>query len=119
MFGLSTLHQLRGRVGRSDIQSYCILLAEDSYERLKFMETTNDGFEVSEYDFKERGAGDLFGTMQSGDLELKMASIKKDYKMMEKARDDASEFITTLFTFKTNPEYEPFFQELQRIENLD
>ena len=119
MFGLSTLHQLRGRVGRSDIQSYCILLAEDSYERLKFMETTNDGFEVSEYDFKERGEGDLFGTMQSGDLELKMASIKKDYKMMERARDDAAEFISTLFTFETNPEYESFFKELHRIENLD
>ena len=119
MFGLSTLHQLRGRVGRSDIQSYCILIAEDSYERLKFMETTNDGFEVSEYDFKERGEGDLFGTMQSGELVLKMANIKKDFKMMEKARDDAKEFINTLFTFETNPEFEPFFKELQKLENLD
>ena len=119
MFGLSTLHQLRGRVGRSDIQSYCILLAETPYERLKFMETTNDGFEVSEYDFKERGEGDLFGTMQSGTLELKMANIKKDYKMMEKARDDAKEFFSTLFTFETNPEFEPYFKELKRIENLD
>ncbi len=119
MFGLSTLHQLRGRVGRSDIQSYCILIAEDSYERLKFMETTNDGFEVSEYDFKERGEGDLFGTMQSGELELKMASIKKDFKMMERAKDDAKEFIGTLLTFDTNPEFEAFFKELKKIENLD
>ena len=119
MFGLSTLHQLRGRVGRSDIQSYCILIAENYYERLKFMETTNDGFEVSEYDFKERGEGDLFGTMQSGELELKMANIKKDFKMMERARDDAKEFIGTLLTFDTNPEYEPYFKELKRIENLD
>ena len=119
MFGLSTLHQLRGRVGRSDIQSYCILIAENSYERLKFMETTNDGFEVSEYDFKERGEGDLFGTMQSGDLILKMANIKKDFKMMEKARDDAKEFINTLLTFSTNPEFEPYFKELQKIENID
>ena len=119
MFGLSTLHQLRGRVGRSDIQSYCILIAEDSYERLKFMESTNDGFEVSEYDFKERGEGDLFGTMQSGELELKMANIKKDYKMMERARDDAKEFIGTLLTFDTNPEYEPYYKELKKIENLD
>lgn len=119
MFGLSTLHQLRGRVGRSDIQSYCILIAEQSYERLKFMETTTDGFEVSEYDFQQRGEGDLFGTMQSGELELKMASIKKDFKMMEKARDDAQEFINTLFTFETNPEFEPFFNELKKIENLD
>ena len=119
MFGLSTLHQLRGRVGRSDIQSYCILIAENYYERLKFMESTNDGFEVSEYDFKERGEGDLFGTMQSGELELKMANIKKDFKMMERARDDAKEFIGTLLTFDTNPEYEPYFKELKRIENLD
>ncbi len=119
MFGLSTLHQLRGRVGRSDIQSYCILIAENFYERLKFMESTNDGFEVSEYDFKERGEGDLFGTMQSGELELKMANIKKDFKMMERARDDAKEFIGTLLTFDTNPEYEPYFKELKRIENLD
>ena len=119
MFGLSTLHQLRGRVGRSNIQSYCILIAENYYERLKFMETTNDGFEVSEYDFKERGEGDLFGTMQSGELELKMANIKKDFKMMERARDDAKEFIGTLLTFDTNPEYEPYFKELKRIENLD
>ena len=119
MFGLSTLHQLRGRVGRSDIQSYCILIAENYYERLKFMESTNDGFEVSEYDFKERGEGDLFGTMQSGELELKMANIKKDFKMMERARDDAKEFIGTLLTFDTNPEYEPYFKELKKIENLD
>lgn len=119
MFGLSTLHQLRGRVGRSDIQSYCILIAEQSYERLKFMETTNDGFEVSEYDFKERGEGDLFGTMQSGELVLKMANIKKDFKMMERARDDAKEFINTLLTFETNPEFEPYFNELQKIENID
>ena len=119
MFGLSTLHQLRGRVGRSDIQSYCILIAEDSYERLKFMESTNDGFEVSEYDFKERGEGDLFGTMQSGELELRMANIKKDFKMMERARDDAKDFIGTLLTFETNPEYEPYYKELRKIENLD
>ena len=105
MFGLSTLHQLRGRVGRSDIQSYCVLVADKSYDRLKFMESTNDGFEVSEYDFKERGEGDLFGTMQSGDLVLKMANIKKDFKMMEKAKEDAQEFINTLLTFNTNPEY--------------
>ena len=119
MFGLSTLHQLRGRVGRNGLQSYCILLSEDFYDRLKFMETTNDGFEVSEYDFKERGEGDLFGTMQSGELELKMANIKKDFKMMLKAKEDAEDFIGTLLTFDTNPEYEPYFKELHKIENLD
>ena len=61
MFGLSTLHQLRGRVGRSDIQSYCVLVAKESEERLRLLEKTSDGFEISEYDFQNRGEGDLFG----------------------------------------------------------
>ncbi len=86
MFGLSTLHQLRGRVGRSNIQSYCILIAKESEERLRLLEKTTDGFEISEYDFQTRGEGDLFGIKQSGELELKMADIKKDFKMLLKAR---------------------------------
>ncbi len=119
MFGLSTLHQLRGRVGRSDIQSYCILIAEESQERLRLLEKTSDGFEISEYDFQNRGEGDLFGVKQSGELELKMASIKKDFKMLLKAKEDADEFISMLFTFQTNPEYFPIIEELKKIENMD
>lgn len=119
MFGLSTLHQLRGRVGRGDIQSYCILVAKESEERLRLLEKTNDGFEISEYDFQTRGEGDLFGIKQSGELELKMANIKKDFKMLLKAKDDADEFINILFTFESNPEYEPILNELKKIENLD
>lgn len=119
MFGLSTLHQLRGRVGRSDIQSYCLLVAKESQERLRFLENTSDGFEVSEYDFQIRGEGDLFGTMQSGELILKMANVKKDYKMLLKAREDAAEFINMLFTFPTNPEFTPYIEELKKIESLD
>ena len=119
MFGLSTLHQLRGRVGRSDIQSYCILVAKESLERLRLLEKTNDGFEISEYDFQVRGEGDLFGTRQSGELGLKMASVKKDFKMLLKAKDDADEFINMLFTFETNPEFEPIFTELKKIDSLD
>lgn len=119
MFGLSTLHQLRGRVGRSDIQSYCILISKESQERLRLLEKTNDGFEISEYDFQNRGEGDLFGVKQSGDLELKMASIKKDFKMLLKAKEDADEFINTLLTFETNPEYLPIIEELKKIENTD
>ena len=76
MFGLSTLHQLRGRVGRSDIQSYCVLVAKESEERLRLLEKTSDGFEISEYDFQNRGEGDLFGIKQSGELVLKMANIR-------------------------------------------
>ena len=119
MFGLSTLHQLRGRVGRSDIQSYCILVAKESLERLRLLEKTNDGFEISEYDFQVRGEGDLFGTRQSGELGLRMASVKKDFKMLLKAKDDADEFINMLFTFETNPEFEPIFTELKKIDSLD
>lgn len=118
MFGLSTLHQLRGRVGRNDIQSYCILIAKESQERLRLLEKTNDGFEISEYDFQTRGEGDLFGVRQSGALEFKMANIKKDFKMLLKAKEDADEFINILFTFNTNPEFSPIIEELQKIDNL-
>jgi len=119
MFGLSTLHQLRGRVGRSDIQSYCILIAKDSQERLRLLEKTNDGFEISEYDFQNRGEGDLFGIRQSGELGLKMANINKDFKMLLRAKEDADEFINILFTFETNPEYRSILNELKMLENLD
>ena len=119
MFGLSTLHQLRGRVGRSDIQSYCILVSKESQERLRLLESTNDGFEISEYDFQNRGEGDLFGVKQSGELQLKMASVKKDFKMLLKAKEDADEFFNILFTFDTNIEYQPYLDELRKIENMD
>ena len=119
MFGLSTLHQLRGRVGRSDIQSYCVLVAKESEERLRLLEKTSDGFEISEYDFQNRGEGDLFGIKQSGELVLKMANIRRDFKMLLKAKEDAEEFINILFTFESNPEYEPIFNELKKIEDLD
>ncbi|MBR6113518.1 MAG: ATP-dependent DNA helicase RecG, partial [Bacilli bacterium] len=66
-FGLSTLHQLRGRVGRGSIESKCVLISKEDTKRLEIMEQTNDGFEISEEDFKLRGHGDLFGTKQSGD----------------------------------------------------
>ena len=119
MFGLSTLHQLRGRVGRSDIQSYCLLIAKNPEDRLKLMEKTNDGFEISEYDFQTRGEGDLFGTRQSGDLGFKMANIKKDFKMLLKAKSDADEFINMLLTFTSNPEFEPMLEELKKVDNLE
>ena len=86
MFGLSTLHQLRGRVGRSDIQSYCILIAKESYKRLEMLDNCNDGFAISEYDFENRAEGDLFGLRQSGVMQFKLASINKDFKMMLKAK---------------------------------
>lgn len=119
MFGLSTLHQLRGRVGRGDAQSYCVLVAKESEERLRFLESTSDGFEISEYDFQTRGEGDLFGTRQSGELGLKMANIKRDFKMLLKAKEDADEFINMLLTFETNPEFGPILEELKKVDTLD
>ena len=119
MFGLSTLHQLRGRVGRGDTQSYCVLVAKESEERLRFLESTSDGFEISEYDFQTRGEGDLFGTRQSGELGLKMANIKRDFKMLLKAKEDADEFINMLLTFETNPEFGPILEELKKVDTLD
>lgn len=92
-FGLSTLHQLRGRVGRNKLESKCILISNTEKERLKIMETTYDGFEISEQDFKLRGAGDLFGVKQSGDMSFKIANLKSDYKILVQAKKDSLEFL--------------------------
>ena len=110
MFGLSTLHQLRGRVGRGNIQSYCILLSDTNYDRLKMLENCSDGFEISEYDFVNRGEGDLFGVRQSGDAIFRLANIKRDYKMLLKVRDDINEFMNVLFD---TPEYKYILDYLE------
>ena len=115
LFGLSTIHQLRGRVGRSDIQSYCILISKEYQERLKFLETCSDGFEISEYDFKNRGEGDLFGIRQSGETGLKLANVKRDFQMLLKARDDVLEFIPKL----NKEDYPTLYQELEEIDSID
>ncbi len=93
MFGLSTLHQLRGRVGRSDLQSYCVFLSDQNSERLKILEKTNDGFLISEEDFKLRGSGDLFGSMQSGDMKFKIANLKDDFDLLLLAKKDSLQYI--------------------------
>lgn len=92
-FGLATLHQLRGRVGRSNLQSYCYLISDYDSKRLKIMEESNDGFEISEKDFELRGTGDLFGVKQSGDLNFKLANLKKDFKILLKCKEDSEEFL--------------------------
>ena len=92
-FGLSTLHQLRGRVGRNDLQSHCVLISNQDTERLRIMEKTTDGFEISEEDFKLRGHGDLFGTKQSGDMSFKIANIKNDYSILLRAREDSYQYL--------------------------
>jgi len=93
-FGLSQLHQLRGRVGRGNDQSYCILmsshkLSSEANTRLETMTATNDGFKIAEVDLKLRGPGDLMGTQQSGVLQLKIADIIKDNQWLKTARSDA------------------------------
>ena len=89
-FGLSTLHQLRGRVGRNSLQSYCYLISDKDTKRLKIMEEENDGYKISEADFKLRGQGDLFGSRQSGALSFKLSDIRKDYDLLVKVRDDVN-----------------------------
>jgi ATP-dependent DNA helicase RecG len=92
-FGLSTLHQLRGRVGRGNILSTCILISKTETERLRILEKTSDGFLIAEEDFKLRGSGDLFGTKQSGDMTFKIAKLPEDYKILTAANNDAKEFL--------------------------
>ena len=92
-FGLSTLHQLRGRVGRNSLQSYCYLISDKDKERLKIMEEENDGFKISEADFKLRGQGDLFGNRQSGALSFKLSDVRRDYDLLVKVRDDVNKYI--------------------------
>ncbi|MDQ3282476.1 MAG: ATP-dependent DNA helicase RecG [Acidobacteriota bacterium] len=91
-FGLSQLHQLRGRVGRGERKSYCILLREDrasgeTKDRLAMFERSRDGFEVAEHDLQIRGPGEFLGTRQSGAMRFRMGHILRDYDLMEKARD--------------------------------
>ena len=97
-FGLSQLHQLRGRVGRGADQSYCVLmtgnkLSEDTKLRMETMVRTNDGFEIAEVDLQLRGPGDLSGTQQSGVLQLKIADLMRDQQMMAAARNIANEWL--------------------------
>lgn len=98
-FGLSQMHQLRGRVGRGAEQSYCILmtsykLGADTKTRIETMVHTNNGFDIAETDLKLRGPGDLMGTQQSGALDLLIADLSKDGKLLQQARDTANEILT-------------------------
>lgn len=115
-FGLSQLHQLRGRVGRGSDQAYCILLAspksETGQERMRIMTETNDGFVLSEKDLELRGPGDFFGKKQSGMPEFKVADMVHDYRALETARSDAATLIQSE-TFWKSEEYKPLRQYLE------
>ncbi len=115
-FGLSALHQLRGRVGRSNLESYCILISSKETERLNVLTKTTDGFKISEEDFKLRGSGDLFGIRQSGDMNFKLADLKNDYNMLLKAKEDSNDFIKNNLN---KLEYKHIKNELSKSINLD
>jgi ATP-dependent DNA helicase RecG len=98
-FGLSQLHQLRGRVGRGAEKSYCILmtgekLSKEAQKRMETMVQTNDGFEISEVDLQLRGPGDLMGTQQSGVLDLKISNLSKDGQIVVLAREMAKKMLS-------------------------
>lgn len=115
-FGLSQLHQLRGRVGRNNMQSYCILISDCEKERLQIMTKTNDGFKISEEDFRLRGSGDLFGVKQSGDMNFKLANIKTDFNLLVKAKNDSLEYLNKLEYHSNN---EDINEIIENISNLD
>lgn len=118
-FGLAQLHQLRGRVGRGDDQSYCILVAdpttEAAKERLKSMLETNDGFEIAKRDLEIRGAGDLLGVRQSGLPDFKLADVIRDYRTLETAARDAKEWVSDERLWKDSE----YSRLLTYIEQLD
>ncbi|MDO5041776.1 MAG: helicase-related protein, partial [Peptoniphilus sp.] len=97
MFGLAQLHQLRGRVGRSSHKSYCILYnssnTEISWNRMRILEESNDGFYIANKDLELRGAGDIFGTEQSGFLDLKIADFKRDVNILKYAHLEAANIL--------------------------
>lgn len=119
-FGLSQLHQLRGRVGRGADQSYCILMTsykitQDTRKRLEIMAETNDGFRISEADLQMRGPGDMEGTQQSGiAFNLKIANIAKDGQILQLARDMAREIIEN-DPYLEQPQHYILKKELNRL----
>lgn len=121
-FGLSQLHQLRGRVGRGEAQSYCILLADPKSdvgkERMKIMTETNDGFELSQKDLELRGPGDFFGSKQSGLPQFKIADMIHDFRALEVARNDAITLVSSE-QFWTSPKYTHLVKYLEDEGVLD
>ena len=117
-FGLATLHQLRGRVGRNEFESTCILIGDKNNKRLQVLEESNDGFYITEKDYEMRGEGDLFGVKQSGDMEFKIANLHTDMKILLQARDDSKEF------FDKNKDnnfenYKEYAKIINEMTNLD
>ena len=120
-FGLSQLHQLRGRVGRGADQSYCILvtsyeLSRDTRRRIQIMTETSDGFEIAEEDLKLRGPGDLEGTQQSGvAFDLRLANLARDGQLVQLARDTAT-FVLDADPTLSAPENKLLVEQLQAMK---
>ena len=116
-FGLATLHQLRGRIGRNSLNSYCILIGPKN-DRLKVLEESTDGFYITEKDFEMRREGDLFGVRQSGDMAFKIADIKKDFKVLLKAKEDSMIFLEENIrkAFKNNEKYYKIVNEMKSLD---
>ncbi len=113
-FGLATLHQLRGRVGRGSNDSYCYLVSNSDNDRLKIMEESNDGFYITEKDYEQRKEGDLFGVKQSGDMVFKLADLKNDYQIVLKTQKDAEKFVVN--KLYTNEQY--YKDIINKLNNL-
>jgi ATP-dependent DNA helicase RecG len=114
-FGLSQLHQLRGRIGRGNYESFCILMIDqlksrEAYQRLDIMRRTNDGFKIAEKDLEIRGPGEFIGTRQSGLPDFRFGNIVRDRKMLELARQEADRFLKSLIRSASDPR-----KELARI----
>ncbi len=122
-FGLAQLHQLRGRIGRGEYNSYCILVStpktEEGKKRLEAMVSTSDGFEIAEEDLEIRGPGELLGTKQHGFPEMKLGNILKDLKLLEQAREDAECFLREAPKFENYSMMKEILQEkFQYIQKL-
>ncbi|MGQ7462168.1 ATP-dependent DNA helicase RecG [Streptococcus suis] len=121
-FGLSQLHQLRGRVGRGHKQSYAVLVAnpktESGKERMKIMTETTDGFILAEADLKMRGSGEIFGTRQSGLPEFQVANVVEDYPILEEARRVACQIVSEE-NWQENPNWTVLLEHLHDREELD
>ena len=121
-FGLSQLHQLRGRVGRGNKQSYAILVAnpktDSGKQRMKIMTETTNGFVLAEEDLKMRGSGEIFGTRQSGIPEFQVADLVEDYPILEEARKVASQIVTTP-NWREHPDWHLLSLYLEKQEHLD
>jgi ATP-dependent DNA helicase RecG len=117
-FGLATLHQLRGRVGRNEYESTCVLIGSEKNERLKVLTESNDGFYITEKDYEMRGEGDLFGVKQSGDMEFKVSNLHKDMKILLQAKVDSKEFLDNNInnSFENYKEYAKIVEELMNLD---